>query len=342
MLHFPPPSTDLAQPYARPRRVERLWPTRGQALAGAMVANLVLLLALMAATGLAIDWRATGAIPYYLSVTLAVAVRFALVRSSRRALRALAHFAEYAIVFMMIGLLGAVGSYPVSAISRGFHDPALQHIDELLRFDWLAWYALVCAHPSLQIAGRIAYESIYYTPAAILAFYAWTGRRREAHTMLATFWVSAAVTLVTFYFMPAVGPFSYLWHRAIPYMPASELWQPELIPALRHHAMHAIDLGTLRGLVSAPSFHTAAAVLYIVIAWPYRGLRWPVLAVNVAMLLSTPVEGTHYLADMLAGAAVALTSLGIIAWLERLPVPTAARAPATRPDVVTRMLFPSA
>ena len=60
-------------------------------------------------------------------------------------------------------------------------------------------------------------------------------------------------------------------------------------------------------------------MLYIACAWPYRRLRWPVFAVNAAMLLSTPVEGTHYLADMLAGAAVALTSLGLIAWLERLP-----------------------
>ena len=297
----------------------RILPTRGQVLAGAMAANLVVLLAMLMSAGLKIDWRATGALPYYAACSAALAVRLGFARSPRRGLRAVAHFAEYAIVFMLIGLLGAVGSYPVSALSRGFYDPALQHVDEMLRFDWLAWYTLVAEHPVLQVAGRIAYETIYYTPAAILAYFAWTGRRREAHTMLATFWIAAGITLAMFWFMPAVGPFAYLWHGAIPYMPASALWQPELIPAMRHHAMHAIDLGQLRGLVSAPSFHTAAAVLYIVIAWPYRGLRWPVLAVNAAMLLSTPVEGTHYLADMLAGGAVALTSLGLIAWLERLP-----------------------
>jgi hypothetical protein len=286
-----------------------------------MVANLAFLLLLLEATGLRIDWRSSGAMTYYAVCTVAVGVRLGLARSPVRAWRALAHFAEYAIVFMLIGLLGAVGSYPVSAASHGFYDPALQAIDEALHFNWLAWYALVSAHHGLQVAGRVAYETIYYTPAAILGFFAWTGRRREAHTMLATFWIAAAITLATFWFMPAVGPFAYLWHGTAPYMPASELWQPELIPAMRHHAMHVIDLGQLRGLVSAPSFHTAAAVLYIVIAWPYRALRWSVLIVDVAMLLSTPVEGTHYLADMLAGVAVALTSLGVIAWLERLPFP---------------------
>ena len=37
------------------------------------------------------------------------------------------------------------------------------------------------------------------------------------------------------------------------------------------------------------------------------------LVINVAMLLSTPVEGTHYLADMIAGALVAIAALGIVA-----------------------------
>ena len=92
-------------------------------------------------------------------------------------------------------------------------------------------------------------------------------------------------------------------------MPDSGLWQPELIPALRHHAIHAIDLGELRGLVSAPSFHTAAGVLYIATAWRIRQLRWPVLGLNAAMLIATPVEGTHYLADMLLGALVAAVAL---------------------------------
>ena len=112
--------------------------------------------------------------------------------------------------------------------------------------------------------------------------------------------------------MPAVGPFSFLWHGAIPYMPESEQWQQGLIPALRDHSVRVIDLAHLRGLVSAPSFHTAAAVIYIRAAWPIRSLRWPVLALNAAMLLSTPVEGTHYLADMLIGAAVATAMLYLV------------------------------
>ena len=36
------------------------------------------------------------------------------------------------------------------------------------------------------------------------------------------------------------------------------------------------------------------------------------LTLNAAMLLSTPVEGTHYLSDMLIGAVVAVAAVVIV------------------------------
>jgi len=112
--------------------------------------------------------------------------------------------------------------------------------------------------------------------------------------------------------MPAVGPFSYLWHAPIRYMPMSELWQPDLIPALRARTVHAIDLGQLRGIVSAPSFHAAAGTLYLSAAWRAGAVRWPLVWLVSAMLLATPVEGTHYLADMILGAGVGAVSIGLV------------------------------
>ena len=121
--------------------------------------------------------------------------------------------------------------------------------------------------------------------------------------------------VLTYPLMTAVGPLSYLWHGPLPYLPESEEWQAALIPALRAHQVHYVDLAQLRGLVSAPSFHTVAAVLYIRAAWPHRELRAPLVAVNAAMLLSTPVEGTHYLIDMILGAVVAVVAIVAVRWL---------------------------
>lgn len=237
----------------------------------------------------------------------AICLRFRAPRSERQ--RILRDAAEFFGVFMSICLIGAVAPYPLAAIGSGFVDTTLERVDQVLRFDWLAWYRFVAGHPAIQWFDRAAYESIFLSPAVLLGYFAWAGRKAEARLFILTFWIAASVTLVLFAFVPARGPLALLWRGPLPYVPASALYEADLIPALRSHALHRIDLGNLQGLVSAPSFHAASALLYIWTAWPVRALRWPILIVNLAMLLATPVEGTHYLADIIAGIVVALAAV---------------------------------
>ena len=262
--------------------------------------------------GLAIDPWSIANVPFCVFGLIAIGTRLWLPTSGLRHAHAIADGAEYYGIFMGITLMGALSCYPVVALTHGYSDAKLQAVDDWLRFDWLAWYRAVAASPMLQRLGTIAYRSIYISPALLLGYFALTAQRAAAHRFILTFWLCAIITLLTFSLMPAVGPFSYLWHGAIPYMPESELWQPDLIPLLRARSVHIVDLGHLRGLVSAPSFHAAAATLYIAAAWRVPRLRWPLLAVNALMLLSTPVEGTHYLADILLGMLVAGVSLAIV------------------------------
>jgi hypothetical protein len=267
---------------------------------------------LLAKAGLTVDLWSWSAFPFWIAATVAAVLRFGLRHRHWRGARAAGDAAEYIALFIAMALMGAVTSYPIAALTHGYADPVLQRIDVDLHFDWLAWYRLVAHHPVLQWLGVAAYQNIYATPALLLGWWAWHGNRREAHRLLAGMWLSGVITLALFSLMPAVGPFSFLWRGPIPYMPVSELWQPDLIPRLRAHAVHVVDLSRLRGLVSAPSFHAASATLYLVAAWRTRALRWPLLLANVAMLLATPVEGTHYLADILLGAIVALVAISIV------------------------------
>jgi membrane-associated phospholipid phosphatase len=229
-------------------------------------------------------------------------------------------------LFAIICLFGALASYPVAADTSGFDDFALARADRLLRFNWISWYDFVAAHPLLQLAESIAYQSIFVTPAILLGYFAFSGKRAEARLFIASFWFAALITLVLFTLAPAEGPLAYLWHGRIPYMPQSALYQAQVIPLLRQHEVHKVAVTSLHGLVCAPSFHTVSAVLYIIAAWPIRRLRWPLLALNIAMLLATPVEGTHYLTDMIVGAAVALLASvavrrGLLALIEELREP---------------------
>jgi hypothetical protein len=72
---------------------------------------------------------------------------------------------------------------------------------------------------------------------------------------------------------------------------------------LRSGLMKTIDLSSVQGLISIPSYHT---VLGILLCWAVRGTRLCPFAilVNSAMLLATPLVGGHYFLDLVAGATV--------------------------------------
>ena len=284
----------------------------GTWVAGGTLLSLAALIALMAWEQLRIDPLAWSTLVFSGIAVTAAATRYALRHPPTHGRRVARDVAEYFGVFTLISLMGATATYPLSAGSHGFIDPTLQRIDAMLRFNWIAWYDLVAAHRSLQLLGIAAYQSIYVTPAILLGYFAWRDHRGAARSFIASFWLAAVISLILFRFIPAEGPLAFLWQGPIPYMPVSQLSEATIIPELRLHVMSHVDLGDLRGLVSAPSFHTASAVLYIAAAWPFRRLRWPLTLVNVAMLLATPVEGTHYLSDMIAGALVAIFAIAMV------------------------------
>jgi hypothetical protein len=286
-------------------------------LATGLILSFLCVAALLYDAGISIDPRAPSSLAFAAAFTALAGIRFGLRDPATTRQRVARDLAESVGLFMGVGLLGAVATYPLTVDTRGSIDPILQQVDSLLHFDWLAWYQTVADHRALQILGTAAYQSIFITPALILGHCAWADKRAEARGFLVTFWLAAVVSLALFRYIPAVGPLATLWHGPVPYLPESGLYEADLLPALRNHVLREVDLGTLRGLVSAPSFHTVSAVLYIAAGWRIARLRWTVVVLNGAMLLSTPVEGTHYLADMLAGAAVAFAALGVIGVLRR-------------------------
>lgn len=274
--------------------------------------SLTLVVGLMMLNGLMIQAANLAFAILASSMLLLAAMRYSLRNRATGGLRVLRDFSEYCVLFMAITLLGVISTYPIAALSTDFVDGALSRMDELLWFDWVGWYAMVARHPVLQVMGVAAYSTIYVSPAILLGYMAWTGQRGAAQRFLVTFWLAAVITLILFPLFPAKGPLAVIWTGPIPYMPTSALYQSEIIPELRERLFGEIDLGALRGLVCAPSFHTVSGALYIAAAWPIARLRWPLLAMNVAMLLATPVEGNHYLTDMLLGLTVALLAIVIV------------------------------
>ena len=66
-----------------------------------------------------------------------------------------------------------------------------------------------------------------------------------------------------------------------------------------------------------------------------RAARWPSAVINALMVAATPIDGSHYLIDVLAGVGVAgLCLLAARALVARYADPAGAVAPAKAPAAV--------
>jgi len=94
---------------------------------------------------------------------------------------------------------------------------------------------------------------------------------------------------------------------------ACEYWSK--IMRLLHYGPGYITPVHLRGLIAFPSYHGVLAILLIWYARHVSWLRWPFLALNTVVLISTPEQGGHHLVDVLAAFPVAALAI----FLARLP-----------------------
>ncbi|MDF8334394.1 phosphatase PAP2 family protein [Novosphingobium cyanobacteriorum] len=307
-----PGGTAVAQPPAA-------FPVRW--LIAAIVASGLAVAALMARQHIGLRLGGPALPALALLVTTLAALRHRHRAPATSTQRTVRDFAESALLLVCAALIGGLGSYAAAAATTGFDDALLERSDRLLHFDWLALYGLFVRHPALQWVGEAAYASIWLSPLVIIGYCAVTARQDHARRFLAAYWLSAMLTLLVFPLLPARGALAYLWHGPIPYLPMEGLGQGHIIPMLRSHALKVVDLGALQGIVCAPSFHTVSAAVFIATAWPIPPLRRWLVPLNAAMLLATPVEGTHYLTDMLIGLAVAGLALatvrGVEGWFNR-------------------------
>jgi hypothetical protein len=147
------------------------------------------------------------------------------------------------------------------------------------------------------------------------------------------FILAALVSIAVSAVLPAAGAWPYYALTAADspnVMPAvSESWP--VFYGLRDGSFRSLVAVGSQGIITFPSLHAGLGVILIAGAWPVPVLRWAFLALNLAMLAATPIDGSHYLIDVWAGIAMALLCIlaarALAAHAARNPSP-AALAPA--------------
>ena len=191
-------------------------------------------------------------------------------------------------------------------------DVQLAALDRALGFDWPAAMAWMAQHPGLNMLALIAYSSML-PQVALLTIVLATVEASRVYRFCLALALSALSCIAIWSLAPSFGAFSVYPlvanHAALALDPA---YAHELVRLL-HDGPGLISPRDTKGLIGFPSYHAVLALLVMWYARDIQYVRWPALALNIAVLLSTPVQGGHHLIDVLAAFPIAACAIFITA-----------------------------
>ncbi len=227
--------------------------------------------------------------------------------------------AEVFAQIMLASLLAALASVVLASTALPFKDEMLQAVDRrLFGVDWRQIIEISKTQGGLLLVLSHAYTTISWQPLVLLSMLSLHGRSRAVMTFSTAWVLTLAASVSVFPLMPAVG--GYIHNhvaRSQTHVLVAAAWRHlEILGPVRDGSLRTLNAGTLEGIITFPSFHAAAAVLLAWGFWHSRYARWPALALNIAMLASTPFVGGHYLVDVATGCVIALLALAVAARLQ--------------------------
>jgi membrane-associated phospholipid phosphatase len=223
---------------------------------------------------------------------------------------------EAVVLKLAISFAAAIGSVMIAATTLPLVDDKLVRWDAAIGFDWLDLMAWLSTKPWLGHLLDWSYKSLTWQTFLLLPALFIARQEARCWTFLLGWGLALSVTMMIFPFFPAMGPVVY-HHVSLPGIAVRDGYV-DVFLAVRDGTLHEVGVATVRGLVTMPSFHAAAAVL---LAWGFAGLpylRLPFVGLNVVMLLSSIPIGGHYLVDVIAGAIVAAAAVQLARAILRL------------------------
>jgi hypothetical protein len=237
--------------------------------------------------------------------------------SIRRDVRLAATMTTVGQLFLVL-LAGIMLTYAASAVGLPFRDSDLYAADRWLGFDRQAYQALVASTPGLRFILDAAYATIQPQTALVPFILVLAGQLPRLQQFVLALGISMICTALVAAIIPAVDAFIHV--DLAPFGEGSlapgVYTHSRTLNALRTGMFSTIRLNDLEGLITFPSFHTTSAILFAWALWPVRYLRLLGVIVNGLMILSTPISGEHYAADVLAGGIVASAAILAAKWLK--------------------------
>jgi hypothetical protein len=223
---------------------------------------------------------------------------------------------RYTIRLMTLLILysnvSVVLSYLIVSTNAPLIDNALSSWDKAMGFGWLSLFSWMQHHLLLRHWLQYAYASLLPQLICMVLFLGFTARFIKLVTFIELLVVSGLTTVLLSGLFPAAGAWKFYGIGSQVNMQMISHFEP-----LRDGTLRTINMLNMQGLISIPSFHTVVAILIAFTMW-----RTPVayifLALDVATIISTPIEGGHYFVDILAGALLAVATILVNATRTRM------------------------
>ena len=192
-------------------------------------------------------------------------------------------------------------------------DDTLAALDRALGVDWPAMMIAMSHHPVVNALLQLAYISVLPQVALLVVLLGWRGKHENIYAFCLALTVGAAISIFVWTLAPSFGAFSVyeLPAEVSQRMPLAldAQYAKDLMSLLANGPGH-ISPTSAKGLIGFPSFHAAMAMMVVWYARELSTVRWFVLALNLAVLVATPIQGGHHVVDVLAGFGVAV--IGVV------------------------------
>src|SRR5690349_7362421 len=218
----------------------------------------------------------------------------------------LASTLESTAQLVVFAAVAAPLSYLAASTALPLQDAVFDAMDHALGFDWKELFAFMNRSPGFLVFMRVIYLSLTVQMTAVVLLLGLTGRLPWLRVYMLAFIFAAVLTIALSALLPAEGVWLHYGLKADPgAMPVSHTSRPVFL-GLRDGSFRLLVALGAEGIITFPSLHAALAVLLIAAFWPLPIARWLSAAVNALMLAATPIDGSHYLVDVLAGTVIAI------------------------------------
>jgi hypothetical protein len=198
-------------------------------------------------------------------------------------------------------------------------DEAMTRFDEALGFRWEACFDLLKHSYLVHTILGWAYNSFFVQPLFAFLVVALLNKKHLADDYVICSVVAMSITAAIFTALPVTTAW---FHAGVSiadiqrlHLPSSPNdWIHQLL-AVRSGERSLPELPMSAGLIGFPSFHVIGGLLNIRLFWNFKALRYPMTGLNALLIIATPIDGGHYVADIIGGAAVLIISIPLARWL---------------------------